>query len=222
MNAQLFRLGLGGGVSHNTVPTRAFDAGSYGKTNFSTALTGHYMLSPHFQLGAAFSVTKWTTNSDVALLADNGTSLGTQSVKYVVANPAITAGLEFNYLCPFEPRYADFVRGELYVGVAFGGVGTGGDGNNVLSRANERTPREYVYRSEFHYQGGYGYYTGLQVGYSYYFSERIGIDANVAGRWASMKTKDGRYQGRNERYDLFWFPVTIGIKFRLGTDNGPY
>jgi hypothetical protein len=219
VTAQPVHLGLSGGVSRNTVPTRAFDRGDHGTLNYTSALSLHYNINEHWKVGGVFGLTKWRTLADVDLVADNGTVLGNEEVTYLVAERAFTLGAELNYVIPIVPQYADYTTGELYIGISAGGVGTGGDGENVLDRINPRTPRELVYRSEFHYASGYGYFVGAQVGYTHYFSRRIGVDLNLAGRWTAVQTTDPRYGGRNERYDMFWYPATIGIKVRLGSDS---
>ncbi len=218
-NAQPFRLGLNGGVSYNTTPTRTIDKGSDGTVNYVAEMSFHYNFSDHFQVGASVGMTRWNSRSDVQLIADNGNILGNQRVDFLLAERAFNFGAEFNFVMPVQEAYGDVLLGEFTFGVAAGGIATGADGQNIFDRVNPRTPREYVYRKEFHYESGYGYFVGAQIGYTYFFSNRVGFDLKLAGRWGAVTTIDPRYGGRNERYDLFWFPAMAGLKFRLGSDD---
>lgn len=219
---QPIRLGLGVGGSLNLVPTRAYDHGDYAGVNLAYVMSGHYMVSDRWQMGGSLAMSRWSTTSDVSLFSESGRSLGSQKTSFVLAQRAFSIGVEFNHVIPTAPMYADFIPGEIYFGVSAGALFTGGEPGADYASVNPRSPRSYTYRSELRYGGGDGFFFGGQAGYSYYFTNRFGIDVNVAARWAAVQTVDSRYGGRNERFDIFWFPSSVGIKLRLGAGRSFY
>jgi hypothetical protein len=55
----------------------------------------------------------------------------------------------------------------------------------------------------------------VQVGYSYYFIPKFGINIEAEGRYAMVGTNDVNYDHENERYHTFYFPITIGVRYRM-------
>jgi hypothetical protein len=219
VNAQRYEIGLNGGVSTTLQPHRSLYKGSDEVYNYAAELNFKYNLSERWQIGAAVGLTKWQRNDQWPLTNTNNGTLGAQEVKLVIAESATTFVLQANHVIPFYEQYEDFIRSSLYFGLSAGAVVVGNDGKVNYSRVNPNTPAEYTYASQYNFESGYGAVLGFQVGYSYYFSERIGVNLDVAPKVAWVRTNDARQAGGNNQYNLWYIPTTIGIHFRFGSDR---
>ena len=63
------------------------------------------------------------------------------------------------------------------------------------------------------------YGKGFQVGYTYYFfpglAPRLGVNVQLAMRYAGVATNDTRYASENSSFYLLYFPETIGLRWRF-------
>jgi len=215
--AQKFEIGLnGGGAVPVNVKQTAY-AGDEGKWSYNASANFHINLNSHLQVGTEVALTHWERTADWNLYAPNNQYLGTKEVNYVLADKALSLAFRFNYVIPFYQQYEDFVRSSLYVGVSAGALLTDGNGSIEYSRYNPNTPAEYRYASRYEYDGGYGTLLGAQIGYSYFFSERLGLNVEFAPKVAWVKTSESRYSHANNTYTVFYLPATIGIRLRFGS-----
>lgn len=217
VSAQKFEIGINGGGSNPVRVNESQYSGDHGCWSYYAGVNFHYNLSPHFQIGGDVSMTQWKRNEDWNLYAPDNQYLGTKNVTYILADKAYTASVRFNYVIPFYPKYGDYVRSSLYMGVSLGGIVTSGNGNIEYSRFNPNTPAEYSYVSKYNYESGYGSTVGAQIGYTYYFSKLVGLNVEFAPKIAWVKTIDYRYAHANDVYNVIYLPTTIGIRLRFGS-----
>lgn len=217
--AQKFEVGLNAGVSTTLKPQRSLYKGSDEVYNYATEASFKYNIAERWQIGAAVGVTKWQRKDYWPLTNTNNTSLGDQEVRLVLAEEAVSFVLQANHVIPFYEPYEDYVRSSLYFGISAGAVVVGNNGSVQYSRVNPNTPAEYTYASRYNFEGGYGALLGFQLGYNYYFSERLGLNLDVSPRVAWVNTNDARQAGRNNQYNVWYIPATIGVHFRFGSDR---
>jgi len=217
--AQSYELGINGGISTTSKPHQSLYKGDDNIWNYAASVNFRYNITPHLQTGITAGLTKWERMDNWPLSNTSNMSLGEQNVKVVLAEHAVNFQLELNYVVPFYRQYEDFIRSNLYFGVAAGAVIVGNDGKISYSRVNPNTPAEYTYTSELHFESGYGFTVGAQLGYSYFFNNHLGLNVEVAPKVAWVETKDPRYAGGNNQYNLFYYPTTIGIHYRFGYDK---
>jgi hypothetical protein len=72
-----------------------------------------------------------------------------------------------------------------------------------------------VYMSNYNYAPGTGYNVGIQIGYTWYLIPRLGINIELGARYARFRTQDQHYGSVNNKFDLLYFPETIGIRWRF-------
>lgn len=216
-HAQKFEVGINGGASNPVRVNESQYSGHNGKWKLNTGINFHYNLNSHFQIGGDVSMTQWERTADWNLYAPGDQYLGTREVSYLLAKRAYSATLRFNYVIPFYPKYDDFIRSSVYFGVSLGGVVTSGNGAIEYSRYNPNTPAEYSYVSRYNFERGYGSTIGAQVGYTYYFSQLLGLNVEFAPKIAWVKTIDSHYAYANDTYNVLQLPVTVGIRLRFGS-----
>ncbi len=214
--AQSFEIGLNGGVSTTSKPHKSLYQGNDLVFNYATELNLKYNITERWQAGGAVGLTQWKRNDQWTLANTNNSSLGAQDVQLVLARHAVSFALQLNHVIPFHAPYEDYVKSALYVGISAGGVVVGNDGKVNYSRVNPNTPAEYTYASQYNFEGGYGALFGFQVGYSYYLNERWGINLDIAPKVAWVRTIDNRQGGANNDYNVWYWPATLGIHYRLG------
>ncbi len=214
--AQVFEVGINRGVSNTSQPNESLYNGDKGKWSYATDLNLHMNFSERWQAGFSIGMTKWERTGNLLLTAAYNINLGSRKVNYLYAKRAVSIAFQGNHVIPFKERYEDFVRSNLYFGLSAGVVVTGNDGNITYTKTNPNTPSEFTYISEFNYQSGYGTLLGVQVGYTYYFGEHLGINLEFAPKITWVKTVDPKYNNANDTYNLFYFPTTIGIHYRFG------
>ena len=216
MYAQSYEIGLNAGISTTRKPHKSVYHTTDNVYNYAADVNFHYNLTERWQIGATVGITKWQRQDSWPLSSTNNMSLGEQDVRLVLAKNAMSFALKFNHVIPFYERYEDFVRSALYIGVSAGAVVVGNDGMVNYSRVNPNTPAEYTYASEYHFESGYGALLGFQVGYTYYFSEHVGLNLDIAPKVAWVRTNDARQARANNQYNLWYVPTTIGIHYRFG------
>jgi len=217
--AQSFEIGLKGGISTTSKPHKSLYQGEDNVFNYAAGANFRYNLTERWQIGADVTVTKWQRDDKWELSNGSNGSLGEQPVRLLMARDAVSFALQFNHVIPFYEQYEDYVRSALYFGISAGGVIVGNDGKVNYSRVNPNTPAEYTYASQYNFENGFGALLGFQVGYSYYFNERIGLNLEVAPKVAWVRTNDSRQAGANNDYNLWYIPTTLGVNYRFGFDR---
>lgn len=214
-----YELGLRGGISTTSKPHKSLYQGEDNVYNYAAGINFRYNLTERWQIGADVTTTKWQRDDEWELTNTSNTVLGEQPVRLVLAQSAVSFALQFNHVIPFYEQYEDYVRSAIYFGVSAGGVIVGNNGKVNYGRVNPNTPAEYTYASQYNFEAGYGALLGFQVGYSYYFNERFGLNLEVAPKVAWMRTNDSRQGGANNDYNLWYIPATIGVNYRFGFDR---
>ncbi|HXS38246.1 MAG TPA: hypothetical protein VN721_16200 [Flavipsychrobacter sp.] len=213
MYAQNFEVGVNGGVSTSSIPGGTPDKGDKTTWNYQASARLLYSINENWQVGGDIAGTKWQTTAQWPLTGAFGQKIGSQKVTYSFGSPALTICAQLNRVIPFYSKInLDFIQSQVYFGVSAGGVITVNDG-----RANYSTlPTEkFQYTSNFNYADGKGYVVGVQVGYSYFFTEHFGLNVEVAPRYASVYTSDGRFGHADDHYHLFYYYGTLGLRFRF-------
>ncbi len=215
-SGQRFELGLNAGMSTTTQPNNSYYKGDEHVWTPAYGLSFLYNFNDRWQIGLSAGLTSWKRKSEWKITGTEGDSLSTEEVNFVLAERAVNIGVQFNHVVPFYQRYEDFVKSSLYFGVSAGALFTGNSGNVVYSRVNPNTPVEFTYVSTYHFDRGYGFSVGAQIGYNYYFGQKVGLNVEFAPKYANVQTIDSRRDKINESFDLFYFPVTAGVRIRIG------
>jgi hypothetical protein len=160
-------------------------------------------------------MTSWQRSDNWQLTGPNNENLGVKNVRYVAARDAVSFALHFNHTIPFYSQHEVLAKALFYFGAAAGPVIVGNDGNVSYSKANPNTPSEFIYTSAYHFESGFGFMLGGQVGFNYYLSERVGINVQVAPSIAWVQTNDSRMNGANNQFHINYCSRTIGIRYRF-------
>ena len=212
-----WEVGLNGGFSAITRPLGPANAYQGTRTNLvhDYSIKATYYFNEHWNLNFDLGTRQWETFGSWQLNDQNGQQLKSRDVTFLIADHAITESFQFNYTIPFYARYSNENRANLYFGVMFGLVTTTNDGSMGYSKYNAAPDSNYTYTSKYDYGYGIGLSYGVQVGYTYYIIQRLGINVELAARYAGVKTNDERYKAENDHYHLLYFPETIGLKWRF-------
>ncbi len=212
-----FEAGLNVGTSTNTLPngTQKAYKGADNVWTSAASLRLHVNLSNYWQVGGELGYTSWSTTGHWSLNDAQGKALPSQKVTFNIADPAITFVAQANRIVPFFSKYKEYNKANFYYGATLGIVSTVNDGTSTQSNYNNAPDPKFVYTSKYDYGYGIGYIVGAQVGYSYYISEHLGVNVEGAARYAEVGTNDTRYNHGNSRFDLFYFPITVGFRARF-------
>ena len=212
-----WEVGLSAGLSAITRPLGPADAYQGTRTNLvhDYAFKATYYFNEHWFLSFDLGERQWETSGTWQLQDAYGQQLQSRPITFLVADHAINESFEFNYAIPFYTRYNTFERSNLYFGVMLGMMTTTNDGSLSYSKYNAPPDSSYTYMSKYDYGFGMGITFGLQVGYTYYIVPRLGVNVELAARYAGVKTNDEHYDSENDRYHLLYFPETIGLKWRF-------
>ncbi|MEI8278685.1 MAG: hypothetical protein WCG87_02910 [Bacteroidota bacterium] len=204
-------LGFNSGLTTITTPSNTNYTGrtsvwnNYSSLRFSYGVSDHYLMS--FEMGA----TSWTTRDKWPITGRDNANYGIKEVKYVFGKPALSFMIHTNRVVPFYSRYREMVRSQFYFGLSGGLMVTVNDGQNTIGY---NTQDSSTYTKEFHYDSGIGYVVGFQLGYSYFVTRHFGFNIEGTARYANVNTADRRYGSINEKFDLTYFPVTLGLRYR--------
>jgi hypothetical protein len=175
----------------------------------------NYSWDPHWQICADFGTRRWISYGNWNLQDNYGKSLGYKKITFLIADPAMNFAAEFNRLIPFYSAFHKYNKSNLYFGVMAGLMATVNDGS-IHYDLNDKAPNpNYQYASQYNYGPGIGINLGVQVGYTYYFIPRFGVNVELAGRYAYIGTDDTKYDHVNSRYHLLYFPETVGLRYRF-------
>ena len=212
-----WEVGLNGGFSVITRPLGPSNQYQGTRTNIvhDYSLKATYFFNEHWFLSFDVGTRQWKTFGTWQLNDANGQKLKAREVTFLVADQAITESFQFNYVIPFYAKFQNFNRANVYFGAMLGLVTTTNDGSMGFSKYNAAPDSTYTYTSKYDYGYGIGLSYGLQTGFTYYIIPRLGVNVELAVRYAGVKTHDTRYASENNHFYLLYFPETIGLKWRF-------
>jgi len=217
LSAQTFQpehriiLGINGGMNITSLPRWSKYTGTNSTWNPYVSVKAHYTLSDRFEIGIDINGSPWKTyDRSWHIIGPENQSYGDQKVTYNYADVAISILPQFNVKFPIFSPYRFFNKGDIYAGVSFGPVFTINDGGTTYKFYNQ-----IQYASKVNMGPGTGFVAGVQVGYTHYFSDLFGLNAEFAPKYANVHTNDARFAGANSHYMLFSYPFTLGLRFRL-------
>lgn len=206
-----FILGIDGGVSTTSIPRWTKYTGTNATWAPYASIKADYTLSDRFEIGVDVGGTTWKTyDRSWHIIGPENQSYGDQKVTYNFADAALHITPHANILFPIYSPYRYFNKADIYAGVSFGAVFTINDGGTIYKSYNG-----VPYASQVNMAAGTGFVAGVQVGYTHYFSDLFGLNAEFAPKYANVTTNDRRFGDANRHYMLFSFPFTIGVRFRL-------
>lgn len=212
-----YEFGINGGIAPFTIPNGVDDRykGDNAGVPPAASINFNYNISQNLQVGAELGMTTWKTTSNWNLTDAYGVQLKPRTVTFSIAKPAITSIVQFNFVKPYYSSYKEYNKANVYAGVAAGLTYTVNDGGLETATYNVAPNPSLVYTKQYNYGYGIGYVVGAQIGVSYYVVEHIGFNVEVQGRYTDVGTSDTRYGHVNSRYNLFYFPIKAGIRFRF-------
>jgi len=212
-----WEVGLNGGISGYTRPLGPAIGYQGTRTrlvsDYSVCL--NYYLTPHWKLNLDIGSRKWVSYGDWQLNDQFGQQLKTRQITFLEAAHAINESVGINYVIPFYTRYTDYNKANVYFGAMVGMVTTVNDGSLGYSKYGSAPDSNYVYMSKYDYGYGVGLSYGVQMGITYYIIPRLGINLDLAARFASIHTQDQRYGSENKYFYLMYFPETLGVRWRF-------
>lgn len=213
-----WEIGINGGYSAFTRPLGPATAYQGTRTNVSGdfSFRFNYFINPNWMLSLDIGNRRWESYGDWKLNDLNGKTFSTaQQVRFLVADYALTNSVGINYVIPFYTRYNTYNRSNINFGVTFGFINTFNDGSISYAKYKPGPDPSPVYVTGYNYGHGMGITFGAQMGYTYYIFPRLGLNADVAVRYAGVKTNDVRYDHANSSFRVLYFPATMGIRFRF-------
>jgi hypothetical protein len=175
----------------------------------------NYYATPHWLLNLDIGDRRWETQGTWQLNNKYGKKYEPRDVTFLVADHAINTTVGINYVIPFYSKYNTYNSSNVYFGASFGMIKTVNDGSTAYSTYSSAQDSGYVYASQYNYSFGIGYTYGVQMGITYYIIPRLGINLDLAVRYADVKTNDMNYREKNSSYHLLYFPQTLGIRWRF-------
>ena len=175
----------------------------------------HRMLSDNWQIGGDVTIARWATKGDWGpIQGPYGKNLGYKPVTYMIADPAVTVAFQANRVMPFYLDFdPSFIRSQFYYGVTVGAVFTANDGGTTTTTV--KTPETFTYTSQFDFQNGKGFVVGVQAGYSFFLTEHIGLNLELAPRFYEVFCSDPRSNYVNKQYHLATFTAAAGFRIRF-------
>ncbi len=212
-----WEVGVNGGWSTFTRPTGPADVyqGTRTKTVNDFSIRASYFLDPHWMFNLDIGDRRWESSGDWQIVDNQGQTLGKRPVTFLVADHAINESIGLNYVVPFYTRYKTYNKSNLYFGVSFGLMQTANDGSIKYSTYKAAPDSGYIYPSRYDYARGDGYCIGLQAGYTWYVIPRLGLNIDLAVRYAQVNTIDEHYGSVNAHFSTLYFPETIGLRWRF-------
>ena len=223
-------LALAGGVSaQNLPPDYLWEVGANFGTEFYTRPLGpainyqgtrtnthsdfsirlnHYF-NPHWMINLDLGSRKWDSYGTWQLNDLYGQELQTREITFLEAKHAINESIGMNYVIPLYTRYNTYNKANIYFGAQFGLMQTVNDGSLAYTNYKQSPDSTFTYMSKYDYGAGTGLTYGIQMGITWYVMPRIGINLDLAMRYASIKTDDQNYGGENNHFYLLYFPETI-------------
>lgn len=182
-------------------------------------IVGHYNITDRLQVGLDINThSEWSSKGTVTIMGQDGQQLGDADVKYLAADRVWTTTGRVNWMMPMYDNLRNN-RSNFYYGLAAGGIFTVNDGANIYSQFDETRGENNKYVSEYHFEPGAGYILGAQVGMEWYSRTHWGFNVEFAPRFAHINVVDSRAGNRNGPYDVFSFPLTVGVRYRFGSSG---
>ncbi|WP_133162688.1 hypothetical protein [Flavipsychrobacter stenotrophus] len=177
-----------------------------------------YVVTPHWHLAFDLGWRTWESYGTWSNPYTYGTQLSPTEVKFQLGKPAITETFQLNYVIPYYSKYKVLNRANLYFGVSAGLVTTVSDGSQSFGKYNNRPDSSYRYVNGYNYGMGIGYSVGVQMGYTYYFLRKWGVNVELAARYVNMTAskENGLADAHGTtKYNMLFFPQTFGIRYRF-------
>ena len=212
-----WEIGVNGGYSAITRPVGPPAVYSGSRTNVvkDFSLRATYYFNWRWMMSLDIGTRRWESFGQWELEGKFGKRLKPVDVNFLLADQATTQSVQMNHVIPFYTQFRDFNRANLYFGVMAGLVNTINDGSRSYDKYNDGVDSGYTYVSGYHYSAGRGYTLGLQTGFIYYIVPRLGVTAELAIRYADVRTNDQNFAEVNNRYQLLHFPQTVGVRWRF-------
>ncbi len=210
---------VGVNVGQSTLTRPLGPATSYQGTRTKTvhdySVRLDYFFDPHWMLHLDIGDRHWESYGNWKINDLQGQQLKSRPITFVVADHAINENVAINYVIPFYSRYNRFNRANLYFGVCFGLMQTVNDGSIKYSNYKSAPDSALTYMSKYDYGSGTGFNTGFQIGYTWYVIPRLGINVELAMRYAQINTIDTHYGSENAKFHTIYFPETLGLRWRF-------
>lgn len=195
VNAQKFEVGVGAGIGLNTKPSFWGKGGYTGHNlkvgiNFSGCIQGSYYFNPNISAGVSLHVSRFDNKQN---------TLSGEEVKYSYASPAVLINAFSNY------HVVNKKSADAYIGISAGYLLASSDAS-------------YLVDNEQSFNGGNGFNAGLNLGYTHRIYKGLSANIEFAPRycWVNSEFKNGPIGGGiNNDYNLFYFPITIGIRYKF-------
>ena len=212
-----FNIGIYGGISPTTKLYKVTDYSADEKSLPNhLGIIGHYSINSRLQVGIDINTnSEWSSKGTSTIQGLDGNTLGQVGVRYLYADRVWSTTFRVNGLVPVYDRLKDN-RSNFYYGIAFGGIFTVNDGRQEYRQFDGKTGEEFRFMSELHFEPAAGYTFGFQVGMEWYTRTHFGFNLEFAPRFAHLNTVDTRAGSRNGPYDLFMFPLSLGVRYRFG------
>ncbi len=212
-----WEVGLNGGFSQCTRPLGPPTSYQGTRTNIvgDFSVRGAYSFNPNWQLTFDVGSRQWQSSGTWKLNGAFGTALNSQNITFLFADRAISESVMMNYVIPFYTRFQVYNRANLYFGAMFGMVTTMNDGSRSYSVYKSPADSGNVYLSKFDYNAGIGLSYGVQAGFSYYFVPKLGLNVEIAARYAEVGTSSNSNNHDFSNYYLMYFPATFGIRYKF-------
>lgn len=175
----------------------------------------NYFFNPHWMINLDIGSRRWASYGTWQLNDLNGQQLKGREITFLVADHALNESVGINYVIPFYTRYNTYNKANLNFGAQFGFMTTVNDGSQAFSKYRSAPDSNYTYMSRYDYGYGIGVTYGLQVGFTYFIIPRLGLNIDLAARYASVHTSDQHYGSENNHFELLYFPATFGVRWRF-------
>ncbi len=189
------------GTRTNTVP------------DFSVRLD--YYINPRWMMNVDLGTRKWVSYGTWNLTDLYGQPLQQREITFLEARHAFNESVALNYVIPLYTRYNTYNKANIYFGAQFGLMQTMNDGSLAYTKYGISPDSSFSYMSKYDYAAGSGHTFGIQMGITYYIVPRLGLNLDLAMRYASIKTSDQHYGSENNHFYLLYFPETVGIRWRF-------
>jgi hypothetical protein len=215
-----FSVGIYGGISPTTKLYKVTDySGDEKSLPNHVGIIGHYNIMDRLQVGIDINTnSEWSSKGTSTLRGLDGSTLGNVGIRYLYADRVWSTTFRVNGMVPMYDRMR-VNRSNFYYGIAFGGIFTVNDGTKTYSQFDQKRGEEFRYASELHFEPAAGYTLGFQVGMEWYMRTHFGLNVEFAPRFSHLNTVDTRAGSRNGPYDLFTFPISLGIRYRFGSSG---
>jgi hypothetical protein len=212
-----WELGANIGASTITRPLGPADPyqGTRTKIVADYSLRLNYYINPNWLLNVDIGSRKWESFGTWQEPTLFGQNLPTRQVAFLEASHAISENAGISYVVPFYDKYNRYNSANLYFGATIGLINTINDGSTSFSVYKTAPDSGIQYLSGYNYSSGMGYSFGLQTGFTYYILPRLGVNIDLAVRYAHIKTIEDNWRSENATFYLLYFPETIGVRWRF-------